>query len=79
MPNENPSSIDDPEREHSHIINNMMKELCDRRRNSERAESIQHEIDEIWQRCLGTFTSRTDLKAFLRRFQGRKTLYRNYC
>ena len=69
MSGENPISIDESERDYSTIIKNMMKELCNRRRNSERAESIQHEIDEIWQKCLGTFTSRTDLMAFLRRFQ----------
>jgi hypothetical protein len=65
MPNENPFSIDDPERDYSPIIKNMMKELCDRQLNSEKAESLQH---EIWQRCLGSFTSRDDLMT-LRRFQ----------
>jgi hypothetical protein len=68
MPNENPFSIDDAERDYSPIIKNMMKELCDRQLNSEKAESLQHEIDEIWQRCLGSFTSRDDLMT-LRRFQ----------
>ena len=47
MPNENPFSKDDPERDYSPIIKNMMKELCDRQLNSEKAESLQHEIDEI--------------------------------
>ena len=69
MSDENRISIDDPERDYNTIINNMMKELCDRQHNSERAESIQHEIDGIWQRYLGVFTSREDLMAFLRRFQ----------
>lgn len=69
MSDENPLSIDDPERDYSTIINNMMKELCDRQHNSEGAESTQHEIDEIWQICLGVFTSRDDLMDFLRRFQ----------
>ena len=66
---ENPISIDESERDYSTIIKNMMKELCDRQLNSEKTESIQHEIDEIWQRCLGSFTSRDDFIAFLRRFK----------
>ncbi|MGE0243222.1 MAG: hypothetical protein AB7F53_04875 [Nitrososphaeraceae archaeon] len=72
MPEENPPNVGNLEGEYSSIIKNMMKELCDRQRNSESAELIQNEIDDIWQRCFEFFNSRDDLMAFLRRFQEKR-------